>query len=39
MGAVPGLGKHTDSVLAEFGIAEDDIAALREQGAVGPAYR
>ena len=39
MGAVPGLGQHTDSVLAELGIDDDEIARLREQGAVGPAYR
>jgi itaconate CoA-transferase len=38
MGAVPGLGQHTDTVLAEIGIAEDEIAALRAQGAIGPAY-
>jgi itaconate CoA-transferase len=38
MGAVPGLGQHTDSVLAELGAAPDDIAALRAQGAIGPAY-
>jgi itaconate CoA-transferase len=39
MGAVPGLGQHTDSVLAELGIDDDQIARLREQGAIGPAYR
>ena len=39
MAAVPGLGEHTDSVLIEFGIAEADLARLREQGAVGPVYR
>ena len=39
MGAVPGLGEHTDAVLAEFGLGSDDIADLREQGAIGPAYR
>jgi crotonobetainyl-CoA:carnitine CoA-transferase CaiB-like acyl-CoA transferase len=39
MGAVPGLGQHTDSVLAELGIASDEIAALREQGVIGAAYR
>ncbi|MEU2000819.1 CaiB/BaiF CoA-transferase family protein [Rhodococcus sp. NPDC019627] len=39
MAAVPGLGEHTDSVLTEFGIAEADLARLREQGAVGPVYR
>jgi crotonobetainyl-CoA:carnitine CoA-transferase CaiB-like acyl-CoA transferase len=38
MGAVPGLGQHTDSVLAELGIAPDDIDVLRTQGAIGPAY-
>ncbi len=38
MGAVPGLGEHTDAVLAELGFTETDIAALREQGAIGPAY-
>jgi crotonobetainyl-CoA:carnitine CoA-transferase CaiB-like acyl-CoA transferase len=38
MGAVPGLGQHTDSVLAELGIAADEIAGLRGQGAIGPAY-
>ncbi len=39
MGAVPGLGQHTDSVLAELGYGQDDIAALREQGVIGPAFR
>ena len=39
MGAVPGLGQHTDSVLAELGIADDEIDALRAQGAIGPVYR
>ena len=39
MGAVPGLGQHTDAVLEELGFGQDDIAELREQGAVGPAYR
>lgn len=38
MGAVPGLGQHTDSVLAELGIADDRIVALRDEGAIGPAY-
>ena len=35
MGAVPGLGEHTGSVLAELGVSPDEIIALREQGAVG----
>ncbi len=39
MGAVPGLGEHTDSVLAELGIADDEITVLRERGVIGPAYR
>ena len=38
MGPVPGLGQHTDSVLTELGIAAAQIAALRAQGAIGPAY-
>jgi itaconate CoA-transferase len=38
MGAIPGLGQHTDSVLAELGFSDDEIASLREQGAIGPAY-
>ncbi|BBZ32530.1 CaiB/BaiF CoA transferase family protein [Mycolicibacterium confluentis] len=39
MGAVPGLGEHTDALLAELGYAPADIDALRAQGAIGPAYR
>ena len=39
MGAIPGLGQHTDSVLAELGLDRDEIAELRWQGAIGPAYR
>jgi itaconate CoA-transferase len=38
MGAVPGLGQHTESVLAELGIAADEIDGLRGQGAIGPTY-
>lgn len=38
MGAVPGLGEHTDSVLAELGIDDGEIARLRQLGAIGPAY-
>jgi itaconate CoA-transferase len=37
MGAVPGLGQHTDAVLAELGIATDEIVALRTHGVIGPA--
>jgi itaconate CoA-transferase len=39
MGAVPGLGEHTEAVLAELGFCDDEIARLRDQGAIGPAYR
>jgi crotonobetainyl-CoA:carnitine CoA-transferase CaiB-like acyl-CoA transferase len=38
MGAVPGLGEHTDAVLGGLGLTADEIAGLREQGAIGPAY-
>jgi itaconate CoA-transferase len=38
MGAVPGLGQHTDAVLGELGLTVDDIAHLRHEGAIGPAY-
>jgi len=38
MGAIPGLGEHTDAVLAELGLSEREIAALRELGAIGPSY-
>ena len=38
MGAVPGLGEHTDSVLTELGITAGEIATLRAEGAIGPAY-
>jgi crotonobetainyl-CoA:carnitine CoA-transferase CaiB-like acyl-CoA transferase len=38
MGAVPGLGQHTDAVLAELGIDADEIDGLRGQGAIGAAY-
>ena len=38
MGAVPGLGQHTDAVLAELGLDETEIIALRAQGVIGPVY-
>ncbi len=38
MGAVPGLGQHTDAVLAGLGMGSDEIDALRVQGVIGPAY-
>ncbi len=31
----PLLGQHTDEVLAKFGYADADIAALRDSGALG----
>ncbi|OBI40714.1 formyl-CoA transferase [Mycobacterium kyorinense] len=39
MGAVPGLGQHTEAVLAELGLTDDEITALRREGAIGAAYR
>ena len=38
MGAVPGLGEHTDAVLGELGVTPDELARLRADGAIGPAY-
>jgi len=38
MGAVPGLGEHTDAVLGEFGVTPEELVRLRAQGAIGPAY-
>lgn len=38
MGAVPGLGQHTDTVLRDLGYSPTDIAALRADGAIGPEY-
>jgi itaconate CoA-transferase len=35
---VPGLGQHTDAVLAELGYGADEIDGLRGRGAIGPAY-
>ncbi len=35
MGAVPGLGQHTDAILAEFGYTGEEIAGLRRRGAIG----
>ncbi len=34
MDAVPALGEHTQSILQELGWGDDDIAALRAQGAI-----
>ncbi|GAS95549.1 L-carnitine dehydratase/bile acid-inducible protein F [Mycolicibacterium canariasense] len=38
MGAVPGLGEHTDALLHELGYSADDIATMRTDGAIGPTY-
>ncbi|MEB3049211.1 CaiB/BaiF CoA-transferase family protein [Mycolicibacter sp. MYC123] len=34
MGAVPGLGQHTDAVLGELGLTDAEIAGLRDSGAI-----
>ncbi|MGE2720536.1 CaiB/BaiF CoA transferase family protein [Mycolicibacterium celeriflavum] len=38
MGPVPGLGEHTDAVLGELGLSAGDLARLRADGVIGPAY-
>jgi crotonobetainyl-CoA:carnitine CoA-transferase CaiB-like acyl-CoA transferase len=38
MGAVPGLGEHTDSVLSELGLTAEELDRLRAEGVIGPAY-
>jgi crotonobetainyl-CoA:carnitine CoA-transferase CaiB-like acyl-CoA transferase len=38
MGAVPGLGQHTDAVLSELGLTATELASLRAEGVIGPAY-
>jgi itaconate CoA-transferase len=35
MGAVPGLGQHTDAILAELGFSSAEIAGLRGRGVLG----
>ncbi len=35
--AAPGYGEHTEAALLEAGLTQADVAALREQGAFGPA--
>ncbi|MCV7385836.1 CaiB/BaiF CoA transferase family protein [Mycolicibacter longobardus] len=39
MGAVPGLGEHTEAVLGELGLTVDEMAGLRARGAIGQAVR
>jgi itaconate CoA-transferase len=34
MGAVPGLGQHSDTILSELGWSADEVAALRDAGVV-----
>ncbi|MGK2866858.1 MAG: CaiB/BaiF CoA transferase family protein [Mycobacterium sp.] len=38
MGAVPGLGEHTDAVLNELGYSAEELAGLRGEGAIGSKY-
>ncbi|CAJ1498600.1 CaiB/BaiF CoA transferase family protein [[Mycobacterium] holstebronense] len=39
MGAVPGLGEHTDTVLDELGLTGEEIVALRANGVIRQAGR
>lgn len=39
MGAVPGLGEHTDTVLEELGLTGEEIVALRADGVIRQAGR
>jgi crotonobetainyl-CoA:carnitine CoA-transferase CaiB-like acyl-CoA transferase len=38
MGAVPGLGEHTDAILIDLGLDAAEIAQLRSTAAIGPSY-
>lgn len=38
MGPVPGLGEHTEAILAELGLSDRDVAALRRQGTIGASH-
>ena len=35
VGAIPQLGEHTEAVLAELDFSRDDIAQMRQAGAIG----
>ncbi|MFD1814554.1 CaiB/BaiF CoA transferase family protein [Rhodococcus gannanensis] len=37
MGAVPGLGEHTDRILADAGLGRTEVEELRARGVIGPA--
>ncbi len=39
MGAIPGLGEHTDAILTELGFTAEEVGQLRADGVIGPAYR
>jgi crotonobetainyl-CoA:carnitine CoA-transferase CaiB-like acyl-CoA transferase len=39
MGAVPGLGEHTDAILNELGFTAEEVGRLRADGVIGPAYQ
>jgi itaconate CoA-transferase len=39
MGAVPGLGEHTDQVLGELGLSATELAQLRAAGVIGSPYQ
>ena len=34
MDAVPGLGQHTDAILRELGLSDEDVEAMRRDGAI-----
>jgi crotonobetainyl-CoA:carnitine CoA-transferase CaiB-like acyl-CoA transferase len=38
MGAVPGLGEHTEAVLGELGLSVAELARLRADGVIGQAF-
>ena len=38
MGAVPGLGEHTDAILRELGLAPEEVDQLRADGVIGARY-